>query len=321
MSESSILKNQVLKLYLSHPYPQWSKEERHRRFGSEIPRYHFLGLADALTDSRFLDVGCGTGNRSMLAAKHFGVKEFVGLDHSSVSLDIAKQVAEEEGFERFTPVEGNLFEIPYPDGYFDVVVSWGVLHHTHDPLGGLREMVRVCHPGGYIGVFLYNRWNHWRHNMQKRRVSRIAGEHVEKRFRVAHELYGTKPVDEMRPDEIAEFYDQYCHPYKSDHTIGETLRWFCEMDLDFVGSYPPLRVRDFVSLVKMRTDLAEEYPFGSNLTRRLASLSRFLPHVASGKPPFKRPTVFHRFFWQAVYAWMGRHGEYSQGAALSARKR
>lgn len=318
--ESSI-KESVQRMYLLYPYPQWSQEERHRRFSSELCRYEFLGLAQFMENARFLDVGCGTGNRSMLAAKHYGVREFVGLDDSSASLEIAGKVAEEEEFERFTPVEGDLFNIPYPDGSFDVVVSWGVLHHTDNPYGGLAEMVRVCRPGGFVGVFLYNAWNHWRHNMQKAKVARLAGDDIEERFDVAHKLYGTKPIEQMGPGEVAEFFDQYCHPHKSDHTLGETLGWLRQLGLSYWGSYPPLRIRDFARLIHRRAELADEYALASGLTRSVTKLSSVVPNFARREPPFRHPTVLHRFLWQAVYAWMGRHGEYSSGAALCAKKR
>src|SRR5262245_59258120 len=120
-----------------------------------------------------LDVGCGTGNRTIPVAKHYGVAELVGVDHSAPSLAVASQVAKEEGLDSFTPVESDVFNIPFPDGTFDVVVSWGVLHHTGDPLRGFRELVRLCKPGGYVGIYLYNRYNHWRHNLQRRKVFRL----------------------------------------------------------------------------------------------------------------------------------------------------
>src|SRR3712207_3374697 len=122
--------------------------------------------------------------------------------------------------------------------------SQGVLHHTSEPYRGFKELVRVCKPGGFVDIYLYNKWNHWRHNMQKEKVSKLAGEDIEKRFEVAHKLYGKKPIEEMTPAEIAGFYDQYCHPHKSDHTVGETLSWFDEQGLDYWGSYPALGILD-----------------------------------------------------------------------------
>lgn len=322
MASHTEIKRSVLQMYMAHPYPQWTREERRARLASELCRYRFLGLADAMRGARFLDVGCGTANRCMLPAKHLGVREYVGVDHSTASLAIARRVAEEEAFDRFVPVEGDVFSIPYPDESFDVVMCQGVLHHTADPFRGLREVVRVCRRGGLVSIFLYNRWNHWRHNLQKDRVTRLAGDDIEERFRVAHRLYGSKPLNRMSPEEIATFYDQYCHPHKSDHTIGETLSWFDRVGLTYWGSYPPLRIRDFVACAQERARLLSEYPLlFSDAGRLTTTIARRLPAAAIAPPPFRRPTLIHRFFWQAVYAWHGRHGAYSGGAMLCGLRR
>lgn len=311
----------VLDFYLSYPYPQWSKEERHRRFAAELCRYEFLGLDRFMPDARFIDVGCGTGNRSMLAAQHYGVKEFVGIDQSAESLRIASEVAREEGFDRFKPIEGSLFEVPYPDASFDVVVSWGVLHHTADPYRGFKEMVRICRPGGFVGIFLYNKWNHLRHNLQKNKIDRLAGDDVQKRVEVALELYADESLDQMDPGDAVQFIDKYCHPHKSDHTLGEILRWFDENGLDYWGSYIPLRIRDAIAAIRRRAELVNEYPVQSSLNKRLVKLSSLLPRFDPPEHPIPRPSVAQRFFWQAIYAFIGRHGDFSQGASLSARKR
>lgn len=314
------IKRSVLEMYMAHPYPRWSVERRHSWLVNELCRYAFLGMDKSLKGARFLDVGCGTGNRSMLVSKHFGVREFVGFDHSTASLEVAKEIAQEESFERFSPQTGDLFDLPFEDGSFDVVVSWGVLHHTPDPFRGLKEMVRVCRSGGYVGVFLYNKWNHWRHNLQKNKVSRLAGEDFERRFRVAHDLYGKKPVEQMSPEEIATFYDQYCHPHKSDHTYGETLAWFKELGLAYWGSAAPLRFRDAIGHLQLRGKLSTEYPIENPKLRFLTRFTRLFPDYSNPSPPFKRPTILHRLFWQAHLVWKGRSGTYSQGSCLAARK-
>ena len=320
MTAPTTIKRSVLEMYLAHPFPQWTTEERHRRLGAELARYRFLGLEGLMRSGRFLDVGCGTGNRSMLIAQRLGVSEFVGFDHSTASLDVARSVAREEGFDRFTPQEGDLFALPFPDGSFDVVVSWGVLHHTHDPLAGFREMVRVCRPGGSVAIFLYNLYSHWRHNRQKAEVDRRAGDDFERRFQVAHELYGVKPLAEMTPEEIVEFYDKYCHPHKSDHTLGETLRWFDELGLEYQGSYPPLRFGDFVAYLRYRGHLLREHPARGRLNQLLGRVAAVFPEPGAPPRAFRRPGPVHRFVWQAFWAWQGRYGEYSIGASLSARK-
>ena len=51
--------------------------------------------------------------------------------------------------------------LPYPDGFFDVVTSNGVLEHVHDDNASLREVFRVLRPGGTLVVTcLPNRWSY-----------------------------------------------------------------------------------------------------------------------------------------------------------------
>lgn len=316
------VKRPVLKMYMAHPYPNYSATERRQIFAAELCRYRYLGLEPFLRDARVIDVGCGTGHRVMPMAHHFGAREYVGFDHSAASLDVARELKEQLGFSGATLVEGDIFKLPYPDASFDVVISQGVLHHTSDPYRAFQELVRICRPGGFVNIYLYNWWNHWRHNLQKRKVDRLAGPDIEDRFRVAHRLYGDKPIEQMTAAEIAGFYDQYCHPHKSDHTVGETLRWFDEQGLDYWGTYPPLRFRDFVAMAQYRQQLTTTYPFFH--TRAAATFARVaaaLPAMPVTPPPFARPTLFHRFAWQALYALQGSGGRYSGGPAFCGRKR
>jgi ubiquinone/menaquinone biosynthesis C-methylase UbiE len=316
------VKMPVLKMYMEFPYPNYSREEREQIFAAELTRYRFLGLEEFLPQARVIDVGCGTGHRVIPIAKHFGVKEYVGLDHSTASLNVAKELAEELDFKQATLVEGDIFNLPYQDESFDIVISQGVLHHTSEPYRGFKELVRVCKPGGFVDIYLYNKWNHLRHNIQKEKVNRLAGEDIDKRFEVAHRLYGKKPIEEMTPAEIAGFYDQYCHPHKSDHTVGETLSWFDEQGLDYWGSYPALGVLDFVSMAQFRGDLMEQHPyFHTRATRILVKMAMKLPRFGRSRPPFIRPALRHQVFWQTVYALQGSRGRYSGGPALCGRKR
>ncbi len=315
------IKGDVLRMYLNHPYPNYSAAERRAIFPAELARYRFLGLEPFLPGARLIDVGCGTGHRVMPMAQHFGVREYVGFDHSTTSLDVARVLAAELQFTKATFAEGDLFTLPYPDESFDVVISQGVLHHTSDPLRGFRELVRICKPNGFVAIYLYNKWNHWRHNLQKQRVNRLAGDDVEKRFDVAYGLYGNRPLAEMSAADIAGFYDQYCHPHKSDHTVGETLGWFDAAGLQYWGSYPPLGFKDFVAMAQFRGRMAREYPgFHTRIAASIVRLAMAAPQATAGSPPFRVPTVFHQFMWQLIYAIQGSRGKYSGGPALCGRK-
>jgi ubiquinone/menaquinone biosynthesis C-methylase UbiE len=47
--------------------------------------------------------------------------------------------------------------LPYPDDSFDIVYSWGVLHHTPNTAAAMCEAVRVLRPGGTLRIMVYNR--------------------------------------------------------------------------------------------------------------------------------------------------------------------
>ncbi len=324
--QSPAITESVHDFYKSYPFPQLTATERHRQIPFEICKYRFLGIERFMPGARVLDVGCGTG-RHMQLMKHFGVGQYVGLDRSSASLEIARQVAKDDGFDRFRPLEGDLFKIPFPDDSFDVVVSWGVLHHTPDPYRGLAEMVRVCKRGGFVAIFLYNRWNHWRFNMQKRRILSEAGEDMDARFQLAQRLYGTQPVDQMSKSELLAFYDRYCHPYKSDHTFGETLAWFDKLGLEYWGSSRPARFLDFVRYLQQLNTLVTDYAAreeSRGLAIRAIKAARFaakLPRLREPSAPFRKPTILHNFVWQAALAWQGRNGRQSHSTSFAGRKR
>lgn len=318
MSPLDPVKAGVLRMYMSYPYPNYNAAERAQILPAELCRYRYLGLEPYMKGARVIDVGCGTGHRVMPMAKHFGASEYVGFDHSAASIEVARALAKELDCNASLHT-GDLFALPFPDASFDIVISQGVLHHTSDPWRGFRELVRICKPGGFVNIFLYNKWNHWRHNLQKARVNRTAGEDIEARFATAHRLYGVKPIDQMTPSEIAGFVDQYCHPHKSDHTVGETLAEFDAADLEYWGSYPPLRVRDFIGMAQYRGALAKN--FQRKGSAWVVDMASSLPAMGKTAPPFTRPTAFHSFLFQAIYALQGARGSYSGGPAFCGRKR
>jgi SAM-dependent methyltransferase len=52
---------------------------------------------------------------------------------------------------------GDCEDLPYASNAFDLVYSWGVIHHTPNPRRALEEIVRVCRPGGVCKLMVYNR--------------------------------------------------------------------------------------------------------------------------------------------------------------------
>lgn len=98
---------------------------------------------------RALDVGCGTGNlsRHLLNAG----AQVTGADLSTKLLDEATRRFAASGRFETVPLNGRDLQ-PIPDGTYDLVATYSVLHHVPDYAGLVAEMVRVTRPGGVIFV-------------------------------------------------------------------------------------------------------------------------------------------------------------------------
>jgi ubiquinone/menaquinone biosynthesis C-methylase UbiE len=99
---------------------------------------------------KLLDVACGGGIVVCAFAPH--VKHATGIDMTPAMLDRARQHATDTGVANVNWDRGDVMSLPYADGAFDIVVTRFSMHHFPDPLGVLREMVRVCAPGGRVVV-------------------------------------------------------------------------------------------------------------------------------------------------------------------------
>jgi ubiquinone/menaquinone biosynthesis C-methylase UbiE len=97
-----------------------------------------------------LDVACGGG--IIVCAFAPEAKHATGIDMTPAMLDRARQLAAEKGIANVSWDQGDVGSLPYADGAFDIVVTRFSMHHFLDPIGVLREMVRVCAPGGRIVV-------------------------------------------------------------------------------------------------------------------------------------------------------------------------
>ncbi|MFA5032717.1 MAG: class I SAM-dependent methyltransferase [bacterium] len=101
-----------------------------------------------------LEAGCGTGIISALLAKDRHTKTTL-LDISLEALIISKKSLLKYGAEKLL-IRGDLFQMPFADGVFDVTWNAGVLEHFqgYDQILALKEMAMVTKPGGYIIVYV-----------------------------------------------------------------------------------------------------------------------------------------------------------------------
>jgi arsenite methyltransferase len=102
---------------------------------------------------RVLDLGCGAGTDSLVAAQMVGDEGRVtGIDMTPEMLAKARSAADQMGAENVDFVEGEIEALPFADEKFDVVVSNGVIDLVPDKDAVFAELYRVLRPGGRIQI-------------------------------------------------------------------------------------------------------------------------------------------------------------------------
>jgi SAM-dependent methyltransferase len=109
-----------------------------------------LDASNAQPSSTMLDVACGGGNVVCAFAKV--VKHATGIDMTTAMLERGKALAREKALANVAWDLGEATALPYGDASFDIVTTRFSFHHFLAPLTVLREMTRVCRPGGRIVV-------------------------------------------------------------------------------------------------------------------------------------------------------------------------
>jgi ubiquinone/menaquinone biosynthesis C-methylase UbiE len=101
-------------------------------------------------DQTMLDVACGGGIVVCAFAPH--VRHATGIDMTPAMLERAASLATGRSLANVGFQQGDAAALPYPDATFGIVTTRFSFHHFPDPLTVLREMRRVCAPGGRIVV-------------------------------------------------------------------------------------------------------------------------------------------------------------------------
>ena len=148
---------------------------------------HAIGF-DRYEGQRLLEIGFGTGTDLLQFAR--GGARVTGVDLTPRSIEIARR-----RFEVYDQTSefaiGDSEALGFPDSSFDIIYSFGVLHHTPDTQRAVSEVHRVLKPGGTAIVMLYHRASlyYWgsiflkhgilRGELFKQSMSDIMSRHVE----------------------------------------------------------------------------------------------------------------------------------------------
>jgi ubiquinone/menaquinone biosynthesis C-methylase UbiE len=114
--------------------------------GEDLVR--MTAIAGLMGTEHVLDAGCGAGHTALAFAPY--VSRVIAYDLTPAMLEQVEQLSRERGIPNVTTRQGDVEELPFNDGTFDVVVSRYSAHHWPHPVNALREFYRVLKPAGQL---------------------------------------------------------------------------------------------------------------------------------------------------------------------------
>lgn len=233
---------------------------------------------------RVLEIGCGLGTDGAQFAA--AGAEYTGVDLTDASIELARKKFDLAGLRgEFRVADAE--SLDFADSSFDLVYSHGVLHHTPDTAGAVREIHRVLKPGGRAIVMLYHRGSYnYRIGIS---VLRRAGARLlksESGIRIVNRLTG-EPLDSLR--EHARLLSANSNGYlRSDEFLSQSTD----------GAGNPL------ARVYSRREARELFRDFRNVSLRAYFLNkRFIPLIGNLLPRSIESALASRWGWHLwVYA-------------------
>jgi arsenite methyltransferase len=112
-----------------------------------------FGLGALRSGERVVDIGCGAGIDSLIAARMVGQHGLVvGVDMTPAMVERSRASADDMGATNVDFRLGYAEALPVPDGWADVVISNGVMNLFPDKLAALQDMARVLKPDGRLQI-------------------------------------------------------------------------------------------------------------------------------------------------------------------------
>ena len=150
----------VREQYEENPYPRWRFTKKYipnnfcNRLNNQI-KPNKITYDKKLDAPNILIAGCGTGNHPISATRYKNAN-ILGVDLSLASLGYAKRKVNELHHENINFLHADILQLKKLNKKFDVIESSGVIHHMKDPIEGLKILLEILEPHGYLRLGLYS---------------------------------------------------------------------------------------------------------------------------------------------------------------------
>ena len=246
---NDFVSKRVQEQYEEHPYPRWRHTNKFlsktfiNSLNEEIASNKII-YNNKFNNPNVLIAGCGTGSHPISATKYQNTN-ILAVDLSKSSLAYAKRKTEELGLKNIEYIHADILQLNKLNKKFDIIESSGVLHHMKDPIVGLKVLLDILEPHGFLKLGLY---------------SKIARQHVVKaRELIKEKNYKntTKDIKNFRQDildkkvdpliqKVSTFSDFYStsmmrdllfHVQEHRFTIPQISEILKDQNLEFLGFF------------------------------------------------------------------------------------
>ena len=158
-------------MYMRYPYPSPSTESIQTNELLNLLKIFELENGIKLENIKFLDAGTGSGHRITNVAQHYSKCDFLGLDISEKSLEIANVLKNKKKLENIKFRKANIMNNISSLGKFNIVLCMGVLHHLSNPSKGLENLLSTLKKDGIVFLYLYGKLGGHKRMLNKKLIS------------------------------------------------------------------------------------------------------------------------------------------------------
>ncbi|MBE9028680.1 methyltransferase domain-containing protein [filamentous cyanobacterium LEGE 11480] len=283
MADFQAVSSAVAELYNVYPFPpeplldeapigynwRWDWNTAYSFCAGQKPRQQQI---------RILDAGCGTGCGTEYLVHLNPKAEVIGIDLSAGALEVAKERCDRSVGGRVQFQHLSLFDVDQVPGQFDLINCVGVLHHTPDPIRGIKALADKLAPGGIMHIFVYGELGRWEVNLMQQAIALLQGEKrgdYRDGVQIGRQVFANLPENnrlvlrekerwamENTRDEC--FADMYVHPQEIDYNVNTLFELIDASGLEFVG-FSNRQVWDLARLVGQSPEVMER---AAQLTER-----------------------------------------------------